>query len=133
MKKPRLIHLVTLGIITLLILLFLVLNFLILKNTTEYHQHNVFGDTDNIVFLSPDGHKELVVDREGNPVLTGPNSASYNFCHPIENPVCHYFRDTKPWIRWGNSPDDPTTVKQRRQAFLRDYVDGIKRTFWMAD
>ncbi len=133
MKKRYLISPITLGIILILIILFFVLNFFILRNTTEYYQHNVFGDTDNIVFLHPDGHDEMVIDEEGSPVLAGPNAASYNFCHPIKQPYCHFRKDTWPWIKWGNSPDDPTTVRERRQAFLKDYFNGVKRTFGLIE
>jgi len=115
-------------IITAIILILLfTLNFFILKNTSEYHQHNVYGDTDNIVLLHPDGHEELVVDPDGNPVLTGSNASSYNFCNPSKDPVCHYLRDTRPWIKWGNTADDPTTKAERKAAFRRDYRDGFKR------
>lgn len=127
MKKSFIIIFIS---VIIFIILFFILNFFILKNTSEYYQHNMLGDTDNIVFLHPNGHEEIVVNEEGIPIVDGMNSASYNFCHPIKDPICHFTKDTYPWIKWGNSENDPTTIKQRRQAFFKDYLNGVKTLFY---
>lgn len=85
------------------------------------------------MFLHPDGHEELIVDEDGNPIITGPNASSYNFCHPVEDPYCHFFKDTWPWIKWGNAANDPTTTSQRWSAFLNDYFDGCKRAIGLIE
>ena len=123
MKKRYLIPI----IIIVPVLLFLIINYFVLKNTSEYYQHNMLGNTDNIVFLHPDGHEEVVIDVNGKPLTDGVNGASYNYCHPVNDPYCHFFKDTWPWMKWGNSAEDSTTSKQRIYAFLRDYADGFKK------
>ena len=103
------------------------LNYSILKNTYEIHQRNMNGASGNVVLLHEEGHQEAVYDSDGNLVTDTANKGSYNFCNPIEEPYCHYKLDTKPWIEFGNGPDDPTTEAERKDAFLKDYWDGLKR------
>ena len=116
-----------------MIVILLILNYFILKNTYELHQHNMNGTSGNIVFLHVDGHNEAVYDTDGNLVTDPINKASYNYCHPIEKPVCHFIMDTKLWIEFGSGPDDTTTQKERRSAFFKDYADGFKRLIGIID
>ena len=118
-------------IIGIIILLF-ILNYYILKNTAEINQHNI-GTSGNSVYLHIDGHQEAVYDKDGNLVTDSINMGTYNFCNPINDPICHFMLDTYPWIKWGTSPNDSTTKKQRLIAFLKDYFDGFKRTFGLKE
>jgi hypothetical protein len=50
----------------------------ILQNTTEVRIHQQNGAKDNQIYISPDGHKEAVYDKNGKLVKDGINDGSYN-------------------------------------------------------
>ena len=47
------------------------------------------------------------------------NTGDGSLCH--NNSIGHYVMDVKPWIRWGNSPDDTTTSWDRMWGLLGVY------------
>ena len=96
----------------------------ILSHTCEITQHNIHGATGNSVFLHIDGHQEAVYDPSGNLVRDPANMASYNYFHPHKQPYRHFVADTLPWIVWGNTEDDPTSVSERFRAWLTDVKNG---------
>jgi hypothetical protein len=96
-----------------------------LSHTSEASIHQMRGATGNQVFLHTDGHREAVYDRKGKLVQDGINDGSYNYAHPIEEPLKHFNRDILPWILWGNSNSDPTTVKERLDAYSQSLGDGL--------
>jgi len=100
----------------------------ILKNTNEVAIHQMRGKTDNQVFLGPDGHKEAVFDGAGQLVKDGINDGSYNYYHPYEEPLKHFSVDIHPWILFGNSKRDPTSIHERIYAYMGDIEGGIRRT-----
>jgi len=100
----------------------------ILKNTTEVRIHQQNGAKENTVYLGPDGHKEAVYDKDGKLVTDGVNDGSYNYFHPSKEPLYHFSFDICPWILWGQSPTDSTTVKSRIHAYMGDLEGGIRRT-----
>lgn len=83
------------------------------------------GATGNKLFLHKDGHKEAVFDEAGNPVKDGINDASYNYAHPIEEPLNHFNMDILPWMLWGSSRSDPTSVEERVEAYSRALGGGL--------
>lgn len=101
--------------------------FLILSKTNEYHIHNMNGAVGNQVFLHEDGAIELVYDANGNLVKDGINDGSYNYAHPVKDPIGHFEKDIHPWIKWGASQNDPTTVSERIYAYMGDLEGGIMR------
>ncbi len=98
-----------------------------LANTSENRIHQLRGARDNKVFLHKDGHIEVVYNGEGNLVKDGINDGSYNYAHPIKEPLKHFNQDILPWILWGNSRKDPTTVKERLEAYSQDLSAGLSR------
>ena len=75
-----------------------------------------------------DGHKEAVYDKNGNLVKDGVNDGSYNYFPRTEQPLLHFSFDISPWIMWGQSRTDNTTVKSRIYAYMGDLEGGISRT-----
>jgi RHS repeat-associated protein len=80
-------------------------------------------DRSNIKVVSPDGRMEAIYDSKGNLVTDPRDIGTYNFCPSgnIFQSIGHYVKDVKPWIRWGNTPDDTTTPWQRMWGLLGIY------------
>ncbi len=79
---------------------------------------------DNVKFVSPDGKMEAIYDATGTLVTDPRDVGTYNyspFNGTIKSAIGHYVKDVKPWIRWGNSPDDTTSSWQRMWGLLRVY------------
>ncbi len=100
----------------------------ILQNTHEVCIHQQNGAKDNTVYLSPDGHKEAVYGKDKKLVKDGVNDGSYNYFHPTEQPLLHFSFDISPWIMWGQSRTDHTTVESRIYAYMGDLEGGINRS-----
>jgi len=96
-----------------------------LAHTSEASIHQMRGATGNQVFRHTDGHREAVYDKDGKLVQDGINDGSYNYAHPVEEPLKHFNRDILPWILWGNSRTDPTTVEERLDAYSRSLGGGL--------
>ncbi|ARN56995.1 hypothetical protein STSP1_01388 [Sedimentisphaera salicampi] len=78
----------------------------------NYHQQGQ-GNENNQKWVSPSGKCEVVYDSTGQNIVTDPvNMGTYNF-FPDTEPMNHLNYDVLPYIRWGNSPDDPTKWYQR--------------------
>lgn len=99
----------------------------ILQNTQEVCIHQQNGAKDNKVYVGPEGRREAVYDKDGELVQDGINDGSYNFFHPSEQPLNHFSADISPWIVWGQSKTDVTTVKSRIYAYMGDLEGGIRR------
>lgn len=97
-----------------------------LANTNEYNAHRMNGE-DNQVLLHKDGQMEVVLDSKGKVVEDCANKASGNFYHPQREPLDHFQFDTMPWIFFGNCKEDPTSVEQRTEAFLKDFYTGLEK------
>jgi hypothetical protein len=98
----------------------------ILRHTNEVCIHQQNGASANRVFVSEDGHKEAVYGEDGKLVQDGINDGSYNYYHPSEEPLRHFSFDISPWIMWGNSREDSTTVKSRIYAYMGDLEGGVR-------
>jgi hypothetical protein len=99
----------------------------ILSATQEHYIHNQRGATGNAVYLHPDGHQEAAYGPDGQLVSDGINDGSYNYFEPTTDALRHYLFDIHPWILWGNSPQDPTTVTERLSSYMADLDVGIVR------
>ena len=97
-----------------------------LSNTSEQPIHQLRGKTGNKVYLHKDGHKEAVYDSDGKLVKDGINDGSYNYAHPVEEPLKHFNQDILPWILMGSSRTDPTSVKERLEAYSRALGIGLQ-------
>ena len=96
-----------------------------LANTSENSIHQLRGQTGNKFYLHKDGHKEAVYDSEGKLVKDGINDGSYNYAHPVQEPLKHFNQDILPWILMGSSRKDPTTVNERIEAYSRALGIGL--------
>jgi RHS repeat-associated protein len=68
-------------------------------------------DKSNVKFVSPDGHREVIYNSEGNIVLDSRDIGTYNFCPSDElwysnASIGHFIHDILPWILFGNDDDD---------------------------
>ncbi len=99
----------------------------ILQNTSEVCIHQQNGAKDNQVYVHQDGHKEAVYDKNGKLVQDGINDGSYNYFHPTKQPLYHFTFDISPWIMWGQSRTDSTTVKSRIYVYMGDLEGGIRK------
>ena len=96
-----------------------------LSNTSELPIHQLRGKTGNKLYLHKDGLKEAVYDEDGKLVKDGINDGSYNYAHPVKEPLKHFNQDILPWILWGSSRSDPTSVKERLEAYSRALGVGL--------
>ena len=96
-----------------------------LSNTSELPIHQLRGKTGNKLYLHKDGHKEVVYDADGKLVKDGINDGSYNYAHPVNEPLKHFNQDILPWILFGSSRTDPTSVKERLEAYSRALGIGL--------
>jgi hypothetical protein len=97
----------------------------ILSSTAEVFVHQQRGADKNAVYLSPDGHREAVYGPDGKLVADGMNDGTYNYFNPHSDAVRHFFFDMHPWILWGESAKDPTTVNERIFSYVSDLERGI--------
>jgi len=105
----------------------------VLRATQEVFIHQQRGASENHVYLSPDGHKEAVYGADGKLVADGMNDGSYNYFHPQSDPMRHFLYDMHPWILWGASEKDPTSVNERIFSYVSDLERGITAASKAAD
>lgn len=84
-----------------------------LANTSETRMHQLRGATGNQLFIHENGRFEAVFDEDGKIVDDDINNGSLNYAHPQKDPVNHFVLDILPWISWGYSAKDPTSVDER--------------------
>jgi len=121
MKKVLLLMAVSLSLL-------LILTYWVLRNTPEYHIHNMRG-ANNTVYLDSDGHSEYAYDSRNEIVDDCVNTGSYNYAHPVKQPFLHFYQDTLPWLMWGTCKEDPTSTNERVAAYLKDLALGAKVSF----
>ena len=96
-----------------------------LAHTNETPIHQMRGASGNQVYLHTNGHYEAVYDKDGKLVKDGINDGSYNYAHPFEEPLKHFNRDLLPWILWGSTPNDPTSLEERLDAYSYALGSGL--------
>ena len=81
--------------------------------------HNLSGASGNMDYRGK-GRREgqqAIYDANGNLVLTPENTGTYDFEAPgILTLDDHQVMDIRPWLIWGNSPQDPTTYHERLES-----------------
>lgn len=77
-------------------------------------------DGENVKFVDPDGKREVIFDSSGNMVTDPRDIGTYNFCPSggFVGSAGHFVKDILPWIVWGNTPDDTTTVVERIMGLI---------------
>ncbi len=69
---------------------------------------------ENLKYMSPDGHSEVIYDSSGLNIVTDSRDiGTYNFSPYTDNPIGHFVYDMLPWYLWGNAEDDETNLIQR--------------------
>ena len=98
----------------------------LVNEPAQCHQFTAPGN-DNVKVMSPDGRFEVIYDKYGNEVTAPEDVGTYNFAPPVNNKfpdlvvfnqMHHFQEDVLPWIFWGNTPDDPTTIFDRLGSLL---------------
>jgi hypothetical protein len=97
----------------------------ILKNTYENNIHKMRGETENVVYVNDDG-REAVYDRNGNLVTNSYNRGSFNYYSNEKEPIKKFLFDIAPWLKWGNTRDDPTSYNERLYYYTLDLDRGIQ-------
>ncbi|MCD4813027.1 hypothetical protein K8S19_04985 [bacterium] len=82
-----------------------------------YHTQGI-SNANNLKYSSLDGEMEGVY-KDGKLVADSLNMGTYNFGSPKDNWFGHLVLDLVPYYLWGNSPDDPSTMKDRLLLPLR--------------
>ena len=77
----------------------------------------------NVKYISPDGRSESVYNRYHMLVTDVVNQGTYNFYHPIDDSIKHALADVVPYILFGNTFDDPTSIENRLLPWLFPYQD----------
>lgn len=96
--------------------------YFILDNTEEYHIHCMRGEEQNQVFILNDG-TVVVVDKHHHPV-TNYNRGSIRIARK-NDPLGHFILDTQPWLNFGVDSNDPTSIGERLEAYLKDVQNAI--------
>ena len=86
------------------------------ESDDKFHQNNQRGGR-NRKYLSPDGHSEAVYYSNGQLNNTPEDQGTYNVFssngNVFERYLGHGLADVLPYMLWGNSPDDETTIVDR--------------------
>ncbi len=102
-----------------------VINF-ILKNTNEINIHQMRGEKDNKIYLSKDGHNEMVINKKKKEIIKNYNTGTYNRYSNFENPINHFIYDTLLWLKYGVIQDNVTDIKERLYYYFLDLELGIQ-------
>ena len=86
-------------------------------------------DKSNVKYVSPDGKREIIFDKNGEVVTDTRDAGTYNYAPSnqdgkIQAYYNHTRKDIIPYIIWGNTEEDAalTTKKQRALALLGVYI-----------
>ncbi len=71
----------------------------------------------NLKFVSPDGKREVIFDSDWNVVTDDKDIGTYNYASP-DLRLAHGIVDVLPWIVYGNTPEDTTTIWDRIKGML---------------
>ncbi|MFQ5443539.1 MAG: phage minor head protein [Nitrospinales bacterium] len=90
------------------------------RNYEDAALHRGPDNENNIVFESPDGHREAVFRPSGALVTDPRYMGTYNY-YPKEDWKKHILEDVIPYILYGNSADDPSTRLERLVLTLKGF------------
>lgn len=75
-------------------------------------------DRSNRKYVSPDGHSEVIYDRDGHIVNDSEDYGTYNYVDSRRDPIGHFYQDVLPWLLWGNDENDSTDMRQRLRSLV---------------
>lgn len=93
---------------------------------SSMHQFHREDGVKNSKWVSPDGHREVVFTGKGeNQHITDDprDQGTYNFFDPKKHPIGHATLDVLPYMLWGNSADDGTTLYSRTSESIKNFKD----------
>lgn len=93
---------------------------------SSMHQFHREDGVKNSKWISPDGHREVVFTGKGENqhITTDPrDQGTYNFFDPKKHPIGHATLDVLPYMLWGNSADDSTTLYSRTSESIKNFRD----------
>lgn len=96
--------------------------YFILDNTEEYHIHCMRGEEQNQVFVHNDG--TVVVFDKNHHQVTNYNRGTIRIARK-DDPIGHFILDTQPWLNFGVDSNDPTSIEERVEAYLKDVQNAI--------
>ena len=96
--------------------------YFILDNTEEYHIHCMRGEEQNQVFVHNDG--TVVVFDKNHHQVTNYNRGTIRIARK-DDPIGHFILDTQPWLNFGVDANDPTSIEERLEAYLKDVQNAI--------
>ena len=96
--------------------------YFIMDNTEEYHIHCMRGEDQNQVFVRHDG--TVVVVAKHHHQVTNYNRGTIRIARK-NDPLGHFILDTQPWLNFGVDSNDPTTIEERLEAYLKDVQNAI--------
>ena len=96
--------------------------YFILDNTQEQHIHCMRGEEQNQVFVHNDG--TVVVFDKNHHQVTNYNRGTIRIARK-DDPLGHFILDTQPWINFGVDSNDPTSIEERLEAYLKDTQNAI--------
>ncbi len=96
--------------------------YFILDNTEEYHIHCMRGEEQNQVFVHNDG--TVVVFDKNHHQVTNYNRGTIRIARKGD-PIGHFILDTQPWLNFGVDSNDPTSIEERLEAYLKDVQNAI--------
>ncbi|MBR3895162.1 MAG: RHS repeat-associated core domain-containing protein [Clostridia bacterium] len=79
-------------------------------------------DNSNVKYVSPDGYCEVIFDKNGKLVTDPRDIGTFNYFpsdhYGLIGIIGHGYFDVLPWVIYGNSEDDTTTIFDRIFAFF---------------
>jgi len=75
----------------------------------------------NSKYISPNGLHEAVYDKDGNLDRSALNRGTYNFAHPVDEPLGHVLKDVLPYYLLGNDYNDPSTFRDRIRLSVESF------------
>lgn len=96
------------------------------KIIANAHQFTSKSSTENIKYVDPTGKFEAVYNNAGQLITNPLDMGSYNFSPSDISKLRHAKDDVLPWLIYGNTPDDPSTIRQRSAAILGLYTKKMR-------
>ena len=93
------------------------------KKKSALHQFDTKEGFNNLKFISPDGHREVVFTGEkGNRHITKnvSDEGTYNFFNPNKHPIAHGIVDVAPYMILGNGAQDNVSFLKKLDYSYRE-------------
>ncbi len=99
-----------------------------MKNHGVAIAHNLNGESGNKDYrgIGIRANQQIIYDTNGQLVESSENIGTYDFVAPgLFGAQGHLLVDVKPWVEWGNAPDDSTTKEDRIKALRSSFLGKV--------